>query len=295
VAKALAPFTTEDHSIKCFDGESSLFVRHFSRGAPKKHFFIVHGAVEHSGRHMDLVNFWMKNYPDVAVTVFDSIGHGRSGGARAYVESFKHYLEDFYNVAKFVYSKNNEDTETFICAHSLGGLITLTRILDTTYSFPFRVKGLIFSSPCIKPQTILSSFSLPILEKLNKLTPRLHLPIIYTGKDLTRDPDRANDFDTDSLIPKFLSVRMAKEVIEASNKVIGLSYYLRIPSLFLVAGTDKIVDPMSTLLFTHGIEKGLTEVIQYPQHYHELWNEIDRQDIFKTMKDWVDKRLKEKS
>jgi alpha-beta hydrolase superfamily lysophospholipase len=117
--------------------------------------------------------------------------------------------------------------------------------------------------------------------------------MIYTGKDLTRDPERANDFDLDTLIPKYMSVRMAKEVTDASNKIIGLSYYLKIPSLFLVAGNDRIVDAGSTLLFAHGIDKQLTQIIQYPEHYHELWNEVDRDKIFQTMKAWVDKELKE--
>jgi alpha-beta hydrolase superfamily lysophospholipase len=86
---------------------------------------------------------------------------------------------------------------------------------------------------------------------------------------------------------------MAKEVIDASHRIRGLSYYLRVPSLFLIAGEDKVVDPESTALFAHGIEKRLTQIIHYPSHYHELWNEIDRFEIFETMKKWIEKTLKE--
>lgn len=293
MAKADVLYKTEDHSITSSDGDSSLFIRHFYKGQIKIHFFLVHGALEHSGRHLELVNFLLKNYNDVAVTVFDNIGHGRSGGTRAFVEDFNHYLEDFYKVGEFVQSKNQDNTQTFICAHSLGGLITLTRLLDTSKGWPFPLKGIIFSSPCIRPRMVLGSMTEPFLNKMDKLTPKLHLPMIYNGSDLTRDSDRANDFDTDAFIPKYMSVRMAKEVIEASNRIRGLSYYMKVPSLFLVAGNDKIVDPVATILFAHGIDKQLVEIIQYQEHYHELWNETDRSQIFETMKKWVEKQLKE--
>ncbi len=286
-------YTTEDVSLPCCGGDAELFIRHYARGARRIHFLLVHGALEHAGRHGDLVEFLLRSYRDVAVTTFDNVGHGKSGGTRAYVESFRDYVEDLRTVGEFVQGKNDPDTKTFILAHSLGGLITLTRILDPAYGYPFPVAGLVFSSPCIRPRTILAPVSRPLLKRLDRLTPKLHLPMIYTGRDLTRDPDRANDFDTDALIPKYMSVRMAKEVIDASDRIVGLSYYLRIPSLFLVAGADKIVDPAITLLFAHGIDKHLAEVIQYPDHHHELWNEVDRRDIFATMKGWIDRKLKE--
>lgn len=244
---------------------------------------------------MDLVNFWLKSYTDVAVTIFDGLGHGRSGGVRCYLSKFKLYVDDMLKVGEFIQTKNLPGTRTFICAHSLGGLIALTRILDSAYGWPFPTDGLIFSSPCIRPRVVLSGTSEAFLSKLDRIAPKLHLPLVYKGADLTRDPDRANDFDTDPLIPKFMTVRMAKEIIEASSRVRGLSYYLKIPSLFLVAGSDRIVDPESTTLFAQGIDKRLASVIQYPQHYHELWNEIDRQDIFVTMKKWVENQLKEKA
>lgn len=255
---------------------------------------LVHGALEHSGRHMDLVNFWLRSYTDVAVTVFDGLGHGRSGGARCYLSHFSLYVDDMNKVGEFMQTKNLPITKTFICSHSLGGLITLTRILDSAFGWNFPTHGLIFSSPCVRPRVLMSGASEALLGRLDVIAPKLHLPMVYKGSDLTRDPDRANDFDTDPLIPKFITVRMAREIIDASSRVRGLSYYLRIPSLFLVAGEDRIVNPESTLLFAQGIDKRLVQVIQYPNHHHELWNEIDRQEIFLTMRKWVEKQLKER-
>ncbi len=287
-------FRAEDHSLTSSDGESSLYVKHFVRGTPRVHFLIVHGALEHSGRHKDLVEFWLGSLNDVAVTVFDLLGHGKSGGPRAYLTHFKNYVEDMLIVADFAYKLLPEGCRKFICAHSLGGLITLSRFLDSSFGWPHKCDGIMFSSPCVKPKLLLGPSSEPLLLRLDKLTPRLHLPMIFKGSQLTRDTQRANDFDTDPLIPRFITVRMMKEILDATNRIRGLSYYVNFPTLFMIAGSDCLVQPDSTKLFAHGIDKKLVQVIQYPQHHHELWNEIDRFEIFATMKKWMENILKEK-
>ncbi len=295
MTKTSASYRAQDYSLTSSDGVSSLYVKHFSRGTPKVHFLIVHGALEHSGRHKDLAEFWMGNMTDVAVTVFDLLGHGKSGGPRAFLTHFKNYVDDMLVVADFAYKEIPDDCRKFICCHSLGGLITLSRFLDSSFGWPYACDGIMFSSPCVKPKLLLGPSSEPLVQKLDKLTPRLHLPMIFKGSQLTHDTQRANDFDTDPLIPRFITVRMMKEILEATHRIRGLSYYFNLPVLFLIAGDDCLVQPDSTTLFAHGIDKKLATVIQYPKHHHELWNEIDRFEIFATMKKWVEKTLKEKS
>jgi len=293
---AIDQFSSRDYSILSSDGESQIFVRQYGSEKPKVHFLLIHGALEYSGRHTDLILYMLRSCgQDVALTTWDHTGHGRSGGSRAFVPGFRVYVDDMNLVGKMVQKINSPKTKNIILAHSMGGLITLTRILDTTYGWDFPLSGIVFSSPCIKPRLLLGSSSEAVLDNLNKLSGKLHLPLIYRGKDITRDPERANDFDSDTLIPQFITVRMAKEVLEASHKIRGLSYYLRVPSLFLIAGDDKVVDSESTALFAHGIEKKLVQIIHYQSHYHELWNEIDRFEIFGTMKKWIEKILKENS
>lgn len=294
MAKPLTTPSARDYSIPSSDGQSQLFIRQYGAESAKLHFILVHGALEHSGRHSDLVHFLLKNFgQDVTVTVYDHLGHGRSGGIRAWVQSFKDYVEDLAVVGEFAQKTNSAQTKTVMLAHSLGGLISLTRILDPAYGWKHPLHAIIFSSPCIRPKMVLGSSSEIFLEKLAKFSTKLHLPMIYKGSDLTRDPERANDFQIDTLIPRFITVGMAREILEASQKIRGLSYYLNIPSLFLVAGDDQIVDSESTTLFAHGIDKRLTQIIHYPDHRHELWNEVDRFEIFGTMKKWLDKTLKE--
>lgn len=287
-------YRAEDHSLTASDGESSLYLKNYFRGTPKTHFLIVHGALEHSGRHKDLVEFWLHTMDNVAVTVFDLVGHGKSGGPRAYLTHFKNYVEDMLIVADFAYRELPEGCRKFICAHSLGGLITLSRFLDSSFGWPHRCDGIMFSSPCVKPRLLMGPSSEPLLQRLDRITPRLHMPMIYKGSQLTRDTQRANDFDTDPLIPRFITVRMMKEILEATHRIRGLSYYVNFPALFLIAGDDCLVQPDSTTLFAHGIDKKLVTVIQYPHHHHELWNETDRQEIFGTMKKWVEKTMKER-
>lgn len=293
MSKRTTDYNKEDKTILASDGKSSLFVRQYSRGKPKVHFVLVHGAIEHSGRYEDLINFLFSNYSDLVLTTYDHIGHGKSGGTRAYVDNFSDYIKDFIEVMTHAQERNTEKTKTIILAHSLGGLISLSAILDTNYKFSFDIKGMIFSSPCIRPRVMLPLLSKPLLDGMNQFTPKFHLPLIYRGAELTKDPLRANDFDADPLISKFMCVRMAKEIIEASNKIIGLSYYSKTSCLFLVAGDDKIVDSEATMLFAQGMEKEKVELVGYPGRYHELWNEGNRQDIFKTMKNWIDKEVKE--
>jgi len=288
--KPLASFTILEESISSKSGNASVYIKHFSNSIqPKFHFIFLHGAIAYTDRYLDLIQYLLNVFPESVVTSFDQVGHGRSGGARAYVGDFDHYVEDLdqvFNLCKERYPF--EKKKMIILSHSMGGLVSLRWLLgkENGQELP---TGIVFTAPCVRPIPVLGQFGENLLKKLHMITPKLHLPAIYKGSDLTRDEFKANEFDTDSLIPKFVCAEMGYQIIKAGKQVRPLAYYIKTPCLFQLAEDDRVVESHTAELFTHGIDKRYAKVIKYPQARHDLLNDINRESVFNDIKSWIQK------
>jgi len=81
-----------------FFNESRIFYQAWLPESDSKAvLLIIHGLAEHSGRYMNVVNHFIPL--KYAVYGFDHMGHGKSGGARVYVERF----QDFTDTIKTYY------------------------------------------------------------------------------------------------------------------------------------------------------------------------------------------------
>lgn len=87
---------------------------------PRRGMLIVHGMGEHSGRFEHVARFFVGH--GYAVSAFDLRGHGRSGGAKVHVDSFKEYVDDLQEVVDSGLART--DLPWVIYGHSLGGFIS---------------------------------------------------------------------------------------------------------------------------------------------------------------------------
>ena len=153
---------------------------------------IVHGLVEHSGRYINVVNYFVpKGY---AVCSFDYQGHGKSEGIRGYVKQFSCYLDDlksFLGIVRNMYPKNR----IFIVGHSVGGTIAATFAINHQDEF----NGLVLSGATIKPGASLPRLKIVLVNLLALMLPKMGVDIIDASA-ISRDKAVVDAYVNDPLV-----------------------------------------------------------------------------------------------
>ena len=256
---------------------------------PLSQLILIHGAVEHMGRHHRLLKFLESQFQDSIITQMDLKGHGLSGGGRSHIESFEEFSSDVVALINREMPWDKHIQKRIVLGHSLGGLVVLDTFLNHADKVEKSIDGLILSNPCIKPALDVPQGSETLLKASSRFLSKIRLPSLYKGEDLTNDLDLAEDFDLDPLIPKFMTIGLMNEIMEKTKEIRAKSYFLNYPCLFLFSGQDKLVDNDIGELFARGMAQEYKSVVNFPSAKHELFNEVSdiREQSFKEIKHWL--------
>ncbi len=282
----------EGNFLSHFHEKAHIYFKHYipkdleNNKPAKYHVIFQHGMIEYHMRHEEFFfDLAEKLKQDVIISTMDLLGHGFSGGPRAYVDNIKTYaadLEQFFHICHKQFYQFTAP-KTILVSHSLGGLVSIKAVTDPEFQLPFPIDAMIFSNPCIKPKIDLIKPVENFLNYIPEELARIHIPVVYSAYDLSQDPDKAISFMHDHLISKSISIKLGVEVVNAVKNINSLSYFFKIPSLFLLSGDDRIVDNEKTQLFITGMDKKLVKVKYYPNMRHDLLNETCRNDVFQEI------------
>lgn len=244
----------------------------------------VHGVNEHSGRYGNFIEAFSQ---DFTLYLFDHRGHGRSDGVRSHVEKFDEYVNDVAAFVDWVMSEN-PSVQIFIIGHSLGGQITVNYLARFPQS---GISGFILSSPNLRLKMKLNPLKKMLADKLSQWAPQFKLPNDVSPDWISRDSQVVKEYKKDPLVGKAVSVRLAQEVLTNLATILTLAPQIKLPGLLLHAGDDKITDQQGTVIFfEHMTVKDKTLKI-YPGFYHELFNDLGKEDVFEDVRTWLEKRL----
>ena len=264
------------------DGQR-LFVRDWPYARGQDAVLIVHGLGEHSGRYQRLA-MWFRTR-GYAVRSYDQRGHGQTAGVRGAMRHRDDLLEDLATVYNDYASALPRPP--LLLGHSMGGLVAARAVLDQRV----QPSALVLSSPALR------CWEGPWLQRLAavlaRVTPNLPLPNGLPVDQLSHDPQVQASYRGDALRHSWITPRMADFIFRAGAHTIRDAAFLTVPTLLLVAGADRLVDPSGSRDFSAGAWAGQKLTTRYfDALYHELFNEAEpaRTQVLKQLGDWLQKR-----
>ena len=247
---------------------------------------VVHGLGEHSGRYMNVVNHFVPL--GYAIYGLDHIGHGKSDGAREFVERFDDYtdtLRIFFEMVK----EWQGDKPIFLLGHSMGGTIASYYLLDHPADFT----GAILSAPAVKVGDSVSQATIAMGRVLSKIIPKMGL-IALDVNGISRDPEVVQAYVNDPLVFHGKTpARLAAEFLSAMLRITEEASKISLPLIIVQGADDRLVDPSGAqMLYDKASSEDKTLKI-YEGLYHEVFNEPERDRVLKDVENWLESHMTE--
>ncbi len=251
---------------------------------PKAVIVVVHGLAEYCERYDYLVE--KMNQKDMSVYRYDLRGHGKSGGRKGWVDSYDFYIKDLHEIVKLA-KKENNNIPLFILGHSMGGFITAGYgIKHKNYS-----KGIILSAAALERPESAKGINGSLIKTLNKIYPGYKMKN-NLGKHVSRDKDVVEKYLKDPLVLKKISIKLYYEFLINGMKWIENNLNEFDSSCLILHGKeDKIISYKSSIKFKEKIKSDDKKLIIYDNLYHEILNEIEKDEVIKDIINWIEERI----
>ncbi|HWH49846.1 MAG TPA: lysophospholipase [Burkholderiales bacterium] len=251
---------------------------------PKAVLLLVHGLAEHSGRYANLVSHLVPR--GYAVYAMDHVGHGKSDGARTYVERFGDFVESLRKYFGMIRAWQPE-VPIFLIGHSLGGLIAATYLLE----HPDGLQGAILSGPAVRIPDNISPVTIFAGKILSALFPGFGV-LGLDARGVSRDPAVVTAYLNDPLVfTGKVTARLGAEMLKAMRRMEAEAHRIRLPILILQGSADKLVDPAGARMLHERVGSADKTLNVYEGLYHEVYNEPEHGRVLRDVESWLEKRL----
>lgn len=272
-------------AYKTHDGKE-LYLQAWMADVPKAAMLLVHGLGEHSSRYLHLVE--KLNEAGVSVFTFDGRGHGKSAKDKldAFFESADDYLKDIDALFGKVKSYS-PGLPAFIYGHSMGGGLVAAYVLK----YKPEAAGVVLSSPAIKEAEGTSKILIVLSSMISKYFPKLKALKLDANK-VSRIPEEVQKYLQDPLVyTEAIPARTGYELLQLMNYIQGNASEFNLPVLLIHGSDDGLTNPKgSELLFEKAKSADKTLKI-FPGGYHELINDLDRDEVMNLIVSWIEIRL----
>jgi alpha-beta hydrolase superfamily lysophospholipase len=267
-----------DFNIKLSNGQLLKGIVH----SPGEHtngvIIMVHGLGEHIQRY----NFWAESFKNEGIGFLgvDLPGHGRSGGRRGYIRSYS-LTDEMLDVLIKTCNQTFPGCPVYIYGHSLGGGIVLDYLLRRKP----KIKGAIVTSPWLRLSFEPPKSKIVMASIMKYIIPGLIQPSGLNVKHISHDLMVVEKYKNDPLVHDKISVSLFDAAMGAAKYSLIHASELNIPTLLLHGSEDLITSALGSKEFA-GKSK-MVELKVWDGGYHELHNEIFKEEVFKYIMNWI--------
>ncbi|MBE0675291.1 MAG: alpha/beta hydrolase [Bacteroidales bacterium] len=246
---------------------------------------LIHGLGEHFGRYRQ----WAQRFVSAGYAVYgaDLPGHGVSGGSRGHISSYSAAGEIIDNLTDMGH-KRFPGAPVIIYGHSLGGGIVLRYLIE---SHP-DICCAIVTSPWLKLAFEPPRIKLLLAKAVKGIAPRMAQPSGLVVDYISRDTEVVEEYKNDPLVHDRISVSLFNSAVDAAAYSLSEASGLKVPLLLMHGGGDLITSPEGSRLFA--ASSSLTELKIWEGGYHELHNDVIREEVFGYLAGWLERQLSER-
>lgn len=268
-----------------FEGTGGLeiFLRAWlPQGAPRAALVICHGVNSHGGQYKWPAEQFVNS--GLAVYALDLRGRGKSEGERFYVEHVAEYASDVSGTVQIAKARH-PGLPVFLLGHSAGGVTSAIYVLDNASELAgFICESFAFQVPA-------PGFALAAIKGLSHLAPRL--PVLkLKNEDFSRDPKAVAALNDDPLTAHEVQPAMTvAALVRADERLREAFPQIKLPLLIMHGTDDKATVCQGSEFFykTAGSQDKTLKL--YEGHYHDLLNDIGKEQVVADIMGWIDKRL----
>lgn len=307
---------TDIFSFKADDGTDIFFYRWLPdyKNNIKAVVQIIHGMGDHAGRYKEFAQALTE--AGFAVYANDHRGHGITGGSP---QTFGHLADEggwdlvVNEVFKLteILKQENPLKDIFIYGHSMGSFLAR----DYSFTHGKEIRGLIISGTKTSPGFIENIGTLIAKMQIRKNGPKVKSPLLLsitfgkynkhfkpnrTPSDwISADMQKVNELIADPYCNGQFSATffldLAKGLIKI-NKMENMKNTPRHLPIYLLAGTkDPVCNFTKDVLIVYDDYKkaGIKDISFkfYEGARHEILNELNRQEVYKDIIDWINDRV----
>ena len=242
---------------------------------------LVHGFGEHIGRYNEWANLFVDK--EIGFVGIDLPGHGYSPGRRGYIGSYN-LISEMIDILISTVSRTFPSVPLYLYGHSMGGTLALRYLIKANP----KLNGAIITSPWLKLAFEPPKIKIVLAKALNYVLPCLTQRSGLNAKHISHDSEIVEQYKNDPLGFGKISVRLFNIAMESADYVLKHSGELKIRTLLLHGGADKITLSEASKEFAMGNNE--THFIEVADGYHELHNEAFKYQVFEKIMNWIDNK-----